>query len=78
MANAKFLRLNWKDLVKGVVVAAGTAAGVILFPVIQSGAMPTKAQLLVAGGSALAAGGSYLLKNLFTNSKDEFAKAEPK
>ena len=78
MTNAKFLSLNVKDLIRGVIVAAGTAGGVILFPVIQSGKMPTSADLAIAGGSALAAGVSYLLKNLFTNSKDELLKTEGK
>jgi len=78
MANAKFLSLNVMDLLKGVIVAAGTGAGMILYPVLQSGKVPSKGDLMIAGGSALAAGISYLLKNMFTNSKDEFAKAEPK
>lgn len=74
--NAKFLSLNAKDLIRGVIVAAGTAGGVILYPLISAGKVPTKADLMVAGGSAVAAGVSYLLKNLFTNSRDELGKAE--
>ncbi|MGL4959444.1 MAG: hypothetical protein ACRC49_10680, partial [Plesiomonas sp.] len=61
---------------KGAIVAAGTAGGMILIPVIQNGQLPTKEQLLMAGGSAVAAGVSYLLKNLFTNSKNEICKPE--
>jgi hypothetical protein len=78
MANAKFLSLNAMDLLKGAIVAAGTGAGVILYPVLQSGKVPSKGDLMIAGGSAIAAGVSYLLKNLFTNSRDELAKPEPK
>jgi len=78
MANAKLFSVNAKDLFKATIVAAGTGAGVVLYPIFQSGRIPTKADLMIAGGSALAAGISYLLKNMFTNSKDEFAKAEPK
>lgn len=76
MKNSKFLSLGVTDLIKGAVVAAGTAGGMILIPVIQNGQLPTKEQFLMAGGSAIAAGFSYLLKNLFTNSKNELGKTE--
>jgi len=76
MKGSKFLSIGAMDLLKGAVVAAGTAGGMILIPVIQNGQLPTKEQLIVAGGSAIAAGVSYLLKNLFTNSKNELAKPE--
>ena len=73
---SKFLSLNMRDYVKSFVVAAGTALLTCLYPVLQAGQLPTVVQLKAAGFSAVAAGIAYLLKNLFTNSKDQIAKPE--
>lgn len=76
--NSFFLKLGKSDLIKGVVVAAIAAVGTGLLPVLQSGALPTLAQLQTAGIAGLTAGLAYLLKNLFTNSQGETFKTEPK
>ena len=74
---SNFLSLGMKDLIRSVIVASGTAALTVLIPVLQGGGVPTPENYRVAGLSAIAAGLSYLLKNLFTNSKDQLAKPEP-
>lgn len=75
---SKFLSLSMRDYIRSFVVAAGTALLTCLYPVLQAGQLPTTTQLKTAGLSALAAGIAYLMKNLFTNSKDQIAKPEEK
>jgi len=77
MTNAKFLKLNWEDLLNGAVVAAGTLAAAIVLPSIESGQLPSVAKLKLAGIAAACGFIGYLLKNLFTNSKDKLFQPEP-
>lgn len=75
----KFLQLNWHDFIKGLIVAVIAAVGKLLLDLINAKGLdltPEDWNSLLQ--LALTAGGAYLLKNLFTNSKDEFGKAEPK
>jgi hypothetical protein len=65
---SKYLNLNLADFVKGLIVAAGTAILTALLPVLNTGNLPTLADLKVIAISGVAAGVTYLLKNLFTNS----------
>jgi len=74
--NSTFLKLNLKDLGKGVLVAIGTAVLTAVIPLLQTGKLPNIEELRVVGVSAIAAGLVYLLKNLFTNSDGELAKKE--
>jgi hypothetical protein len=73
---SNFFSLNTKDFIRGAVVAIGTAAGTGLINIMNTGALPTLDQLHTIGISAACAGIAYLLKNLFTNSKDQLAKPE--
>jgi branched-subunit amino acid transport protein len=76
--NAQFLRLNVQDLLRGLIVAVATA---ILMPVVlilQQGHLPTTTDMRTAALAALAAGISYLVKNLLTNSNDQMFKTEKK
>jgi len=66
--------LNWFDVVKTFIVIIGTSVFGSLIPIIQTGTIPTKPQLLLIGGTALAAGFTYLLKQLGTNEKGQFLK----
>lgn len=66
--NSMFLKLGLWDLAKGAVVFALTAVLTSIYPIVQSGGLPTIDQLKAIGLSALAAFIAYLLKNLFTNS----------
>jgi len=71
-----FMKLNSKDLVKGIVVAVLAVVCSSVSVILDAGSLPTVEEWIaiakVAGTAAL----SYLLKNLFTNSKDEPFKAE--
>ena len=73
-----FFKLNLQDIIKGFAVAALAAIGTALLPVLDSGTLPTLAQLATAGAAGLTAGLAYIIKNLFTNSDGEIAKPEPK
>ena len=73
---SSFLKLDTQDLVKGFVVAFLSAALTGLVATLDSGALPTLAELKQAGVVGLTAGLSYLLKNLLTNSQDELLKKE--
>jgi hypothetical protein len=75
---SSFLNLNWVDLGKAALVAAIGAIGMTLLPILESGGLPTLENLKVAGITALAAGLSYLVKNLLTNSTGQVLKVEPK
>ena len=73
---SNFLRLDTSDLVKGFVVAFLSASLTGLIATLDSGALPSLAELKQAGVVGLTAGLSYLLKNLLTNSQDELLKKE--
>lgn len=75
---SKFLNLGARDFIRSLMVAGGTVFFMAILPILQAGSLPNLAQLKVAGISALSAGVAYLLKNFFTNSKDQVAKMEPK
>ena len=65
MQTSEFFTLDLKDLGKGLVVAAGGALITAIQGALVSGAFNWKE----IGGVALAAGFSYLGKNLFTSAK---------
>lgn len=73
---SKFFALNYRDMLRGVVVAAGTAASAAVVSILDQGRAPTLTELQSAGIAGLCAGGIYLLKNLFTNSDDQLLKPE--
>lgn len=66
MNQSNFLSLNWKDLLKGFIVAAITAAVTGISQSLEAGSFPTVAQLKTSALVGLAAGISYLIKNFFT------------
>jgi hypothetical protein len=76
--NAKFLSLNERDVIKGVVVTAFTSILTASLTYLNSGHVPNTADLKTIGIAGASAGISYLIKNLLTNSKDELGKVEPK
>jgi TctA family transporter len=73
---SKFLALNSRDWIKGLVVSVLGAVLGLISTFIESGNLhfdwPT------IGKAALLAGVAYITKNLFTNSKDEILSTEPK
>ena len=71
-----YLSVNIADLIKGATVAAGTVMLSLISSMIESGAFITDAQLIMAMKTGVLAAISYLIKNVFTNSKDELFKSE--
>ena len=71
-----YLTINIADIVKGATVAAGTVMLSLIGRMIESGAFITDAQLIIAVKTGVLAAVSYLIKNVFTNSKDELFKSE--
>lgn len=78
MKQSSFLSLNWSDIGKGVLMAFLAALLTALYGVLSNGGFPTHAQWVDALQAAITATVAYLLKNLFTNSEDQFAKKEIK
>jgi hypothetical protein len=75
---AKLFALVPKDFLKGIITAILTVIVTSVTASLEAGVIPTspafwKTQAIIG----LSAGGAYLLKNLATNSKDEFLKKEP-
>jgi hypothetical protein len=70
-----FLRLNKKDFRRalGLAIAASLA---YLFGQMCFGIIPDVETLKAAGAVFAGTAGSYITKNLFTNSNDEFLKNE--
>jgi hypothetical protein len=75
---SEFLKINWLDLGKGVLVAVLTVVLQGVIDILQTGLLPTLQQIYAFLGPGLAAGLAYILKNLFTNSQNELGKAEAK
>jgi len=67
--------LNKLDFVKGLVIAVLTSIITIIYDTVQLGSLTFdwKAITTAAASAALA----YILKNLLTNSNDEFLKKDP-
>lgn len=74
---SQFLRLNVSDFLKGILIATLAAFFAAIYQIVSTGALPTVEQLRAAGLTALAAGLSYLTKNLFSNSQGQVG-TEPK
>jgi hypothetical protein len=75
---SEFLKLNGKDLFKGMIVAALAVITGSLSVILDAGALPTGEEWLNIAKVAGTAAVSYLLKNLFTNSSDQVLKPEGK
>jgi len=75
---SEFLKLNGKDLFKGMLVAFLAIITSSLSVILDAGALPTMAEWVNIAKVAGTAAVSYLLKNLFTNSSDQVLKAESK
>lgn len=76
MNNSPFGKLNLRDLINGLVVAFLTASLTGLVQILDSGVLPSLAELKSAGLAGVVASLAYLLKNLVTNSQGEVAKIE--
>lgn len=76
---SKFLSIDLKDAARTFLMTFLGAAAMTLYEILQVGAFPKGwdqwQQIIIAGFTA---GLGYLIKNIFTNSNDEFGKPEPK
>jgi len=64
MEQSKFLSLNWGDVLKGLIMAVGTPALLIIQQAIANGQFVFNWRQI--GMAAIAGGVAYLLKNFFT------------
>ena len=78
MENAKFGSLNKHDYLKGLMVTVSTSVLTGIVTVMSTGIVPTLVQLKTMAIAGVAAGISYLTKNLLTNSNNELGKTEKK
>lgn len=74
---SKFLGLNLRDVIKSLIMAFLGSSSMALYEFVNMGVFPNGwdqwKKILITGASAAVL---YLIKNLFTNSKDEFGKPE--
>ena len=71
-----FGKLQWSDLLKSVLLAAGANALISLYTIINSGAWPTKEDWMDILQTTVAFMISYIVKNLLTNNTGQFAKKD--
>ncbi len=65
---SSFLKINFFDILKGVLVAAFTVILGGVYTALKAGTLPTVASLEQLGMAGLTAGLAYLVKQLLTNS----------
>tara|TARA_R110000868_G_scaffold163615_1_gene395916 strand:+ start:93 stop:317 length:225 start_codon:yes stop_codon:yes gene_type:complete len=72
--NSSIFTLNKADFLKGLIIAVLTAVITVAYNTVQTGTLSFdwKAISTAAASAALA----YIMKNLLTNSEDEFLKKE--
>jgi len=70
---AGFFNLKTKDFIKGLILAVITAVITFLTDMLNLGVEFEWKKILITSVIAML---SYLVKNLFTNSEDEFLKKE--
>ena len=76
MKKANLFNLNWRDVLKGLIMAFISAVVTGVYQLIQTNGIiswVTIKPVIVVG---IGAGLSYLIKNYFTNSTDQFATKE--
>ena len=76
MKNANFFSLKAKDFIKGFILAVLSVVAMGVMTSLNSGALPTMAELKPLLITGISAGLAYLVKNLLTNSEDKFMKGE--
>lgn len=77
MKTAPFLSLNWKDVLRGFVVAFLTVVITGVSTSLNNQTLPNLTDIEHLCLLGLGAGFAYLIKNIFTNSDDQLMKKEP-
>lgn len=73
---SSFFDLNKKDLIKALVITIVSVVLGSITDIFKQGSVPTVDQLVDIGILALKVGGAYIVKNLLTNSNDQFLSKE--
>jgi hypothetical protein len=73
---SSFLSLNTKDFLKGLGITIGGSIIASAIAILNTGRLPNLIELKAIAISSISVGVAYILKNLFTNSSNEFAKKE--
>jgi hypothetical protein len=73
---SKFLRLNSRDFIKGLIVVIFCAFITGFYQLIANGGTINWVTIKPVVIAAIGSGVSYLTKNLLTNSKGEFMRRE--
>jgi hypothetical protein len=74
---SKFLSINWKDAAKGFIVAFLTVLLSFITVAIEDIDALTWSNLWITTKVGILSGASYVIKNFFTNSEEQFLKQEP-
>jgi len=69
VVSSPMFQLNWRDVGKGAITAALTAATTGILRLIEDKGSFNMADVKIVGMASLAAFVAYLLKNLFTEAK---------
>lgn len=73
---SNFGKLDWSDLLKGLIVAVLAIVTSSLATILDAGAFPTTEQWMSIAKVAGTAVVSYLLKNIFTNNTGDFGSKD--
>ena len=76
MKQSSFLSLNTKDFIKGLLLAVLTTVITIIYNSLQAGDLTFDWKSI--GTTALTTALAYIMKNLLTNSNDQFLGKESK
>ena len=72
MNPSNFFSLNWLDLGKAIIMVVIATICARLIPIVDAGTLPQLTDLVQCLKVGIAAGLSYLFKNLLTNSAGKF------
>jgi len=75
--NARFGSMSVRDILQGIYLAAGGAAGTVIYKSVVDGQIFTLAALLTAAKAAALIQGSYYIKQIFSNTRGTLGP-EPK
>lgn len=78
MQSKGFLKLEWQDAFKAVILAVLFGVVTTIAPIISSHRFPNVEEWQAMGFDAINMVIAYILKNLLTNSEGKFLKTEPK
>jgi hypothetical protein len=75
---SKLFNLNVKDVIKAIILTFITALLTGIYQLLQTGTLLTWVSLKPVVISSIAAALGYIIKNVLTNSNDQFLKNESK